>query len=55
MLPGEDDLYVEFFDSNLMVMVRVGFHDLVPLVASLLIIRVLPESRVSPSLLRWRW
>lgn len=22
MLPGEDDLYVEFFDSNLMVMVR---------------------------------
>ena len=22
MLPGEDDLYVEYFDSNLMVMVR---------------------------------
>lgn len=22
MIPGEDDLYVEFFDSNLMVMVR---------------------------------
>jgi hypothetical protein len=35
MLPGEDDLYVEFFDSNLMVMVRshgsLRFHNPVPL------------------------
>jgi hypothetical protein len=60
MLPGEDDLYVEYFDSNIMVMVRgygsPRFHNPV-LPRFMLSIHAFgkPESRVPPSLLRRRW